>query len=111
MRRVSTRVLPDPGPAMVSSGAPSCATAPRCGSLSPSRMLSGSAGMVDDAVDDAVDDVVDDVVAGTVTGRSPSSRKPVRALMTSSTLVRRGDTNSGGRRPRRVTGHQLPASV
>ena len=36
IRRVSTRVLPEPAPATTSSGAPACTTAARCGSLSPS---------------------------------------------------------------------------
>src|SRR6476661_10405545 len=37
MRRVRTRVLPEPAPATTSSGAPACVTAARWGSLSPSR--------------------------------------------------------------------------
>ena len=40
IRRVSTRVLPDPAPATTSSGAPACTTAARCGSLSPSSSSS-----------------------------------------------------------------------
>ena len=40
IRRVSTRVLPDPAPATTSSGAPWCTTAARCGSLSPSSSSS-----------------------------------------------------------------------
>ncbi len=42
MRRVSTRVLPDPAPATMSSGPPSCTTAARWASLSPVRISSGS---------------------------------------------------------------------
>src|SRR6478735_8871931 len=37
MRRVRTRVLPEPAPATTSSGAPACVTAARWGSLRPSR--------------------------------------------------------------------------
>src|SRR3954447_9076192 len=40
MRRVSTRVLPEPAPATTSSGAPSCTTAARCGSFSPAGRAS-----------------------------------------------------------------------
>ena len=40
IRRVSTRVLPEPAPATTSSGAPSWTTASRCGSLSPSSSSS-----------------------------------------------------------------------
>ena len=40
IRRVSTRVLPEPAPATTSSGAPACTTAARCGSLSPSSSSS-----------------------------------------------------------------------
>ena len=40
IRRVSTRVLPEPAPATTSSGAPSWTTAARWGSLSPSRSCS-----------------------------------------------------------------------
>ncbi len=40
MRRVSTRVLPEPAPATTSNGAPSWTTASRCGSLSPSSSSS-----------------------------------------------------------------------
>ena len=40
MRRVSTRVLPEPAPATTSSGVPSWTTAARCGSLSPARRSS-----------------------------------------------------------------------
>ena len=42
MRLVSTRVLPDPAPATMSSGPPSCRTASRCCGLSPSSRVSGS---------------------------------------------------------------------
>ena len=42
IRRVSTRVLPDPAPATTSSGRPSCTTAARWDSLSPSSSVSGS---------------------------------------------------------------------
>jgi hypothetical protein len=42
IRRVSTRVLPEPAPATTSSGAPAWTTACRCGSLSPSSSVSGS---------------------------------------------------------------------
>jgi len=41
MRRVRTRVLPEPAPATTSSGAPSWTTAARWGSLRPSRSSSG----------------------------------------------------------------------
>ena len=41
MRRVSTRVLPEPAPATTSSGAPACTTAARWGSLRPSSSSSG----------------------------------------------------------------------
>ena len=41
IRRVSTRVLPDPAPATTSSGAPEWDTAARCGWLSPSSSSSG----------------------------------------------------------------------
>ena len=40
MRRVSTRVLPEPAPATTSSGAPACTTAARWGSLRPSSRAS-----------------------------------------------------------------------
>ena len=40
IRRVSTRVLPEPAPATTSSGAPSWITAARWGSLSPSSSSS-----------------------------------------------------------------------
>src|SRR5689334_15872679 len=40
IRRVSTRVLPEPAPATTSRGAPSWTTARRCGSLSPARSSS-----------------------------------------------------------------------
>ena len=42
MRWVSTRVLPEPAPATISSGVPLWVTAARCGSLSPSSSASGS---------------------------------------------------------------------
>ncbi len=41
IRRVSTRVLPEPAPATTRSGVPACTTAARCGSLSPSSSSSG----------------------------------------------------------------------
>ena len=37
---VSTRVLPEPAPATMSSGLPSCTTAARCSGFSPSRRAS-----------------------------------------------------------------------
>ena len=40
IRRVSTRVLPEPAPATTSSGGPSWTTAARCGSFSPARRSS-----------------------------------------------------------------------
>ena len=40
MRRVSTRVLPEPAPATTRSGGPSCTTAARCGSFNPARSSS-----------------------------------------------------------------------
>ncbi len=40
IRWVSTRVLPEPAPATMSSGLPSCTTAARCSGLSPSRRAS-----------------------------------------------------------------------
>ena len=40
IRRVSTRVLPEPAPATTSSGAPAWTTAARWGSLSPSSSSS-----------------------------------------------------------------------
>src|SRR4051794_35937544 len=40
IRRVSTRVLPDPAPATTSNGDPSCTTAARWGSLRPSSSCS-----------------------------------------------------------------------
>ena len=43
MRWVSTRVLPEPAPATMSSGPPSCSTASRCCGLSPTSSCSGSA--------------------------------------------------------------------
>src|SRR6185369_6821105 len=44
MRRVMTRVFPDPGPARMSIGPVPCVTASRCGGLSPSsRLVEGSA--------------------------------------------------------------------
>ena len=42
IRWVSTRVLPEPAPATMSSGAPSCFTAARCCGLSPSSRTAGS---------------------------------------------------------------------
>src|SRR5438270_13728016 len=42
IRWVSTRVLPEPAPATMSSGPPWCRTATRCCGLSPSRSVSGS---------------------------------------------------------------------
>src|SRR5690554_1306051 len=44
MRWVSTRVLPEPAPATMSSGPPWCSTASRCCGLSPSTSESGSSG-------------------------------------------------------------------
>ncbi len=41
IRRVSTRVLPEPAPATTSSGGPACTTAWRWGSLRPSSSSSG----------------------------------------------------------------------
>src|SRR4051795_5116614 len=41
IRRVSTRVLPEPAPATTSSGVPAWVTAARCGSLRPSSSSSG----------------------------------------------------------------------
>ena len=43
MRWVSTRVLPEPAPATMSSGPPSWSTASRCCGLSPTSSCSGSA--------------------------------------------------------------------
>ena len=43
MRWASTRVLPEPAPATMSSGPPSCSTASRCCGLSPTSSSSGSA--------------------------------------------------------------------
>jgi len=42
MRWARTRVLPEPAPATISSGAPTCVTAARCCGLSPSSSASGS---------------------------------------------------------------------
>ncbi len=42
MRWVSTRVLPEPAPATISSGAPLCVTAARCCSFSPASSSAGS---------------------------------------------------------------------
>src|SRR6185312_11279874 len=42
MRWVRTRVLPEPAPATISSGLPSCTTALRCSGFRPSRNVSGS---------------------------------------------------------------------
>ncbi len=42
MRWVSTRVLPEPAPATMSSGEPACTTAAACCSFSPSRRVAGS---------------------------------------------------------------------
>ena len=42
MRWVSTRVLPEPAPATISSGPPSCMTAARCWGLRPSSRASAS---------------------------------------------------------------------
>ncbi|SKF62552.1 Uncharacterised protein [Mycobacteroides abscessus subsp. abscessus] len=42
MRRVSTRVLPDPAPATTSTGDPAWMTASRCGVLSPANNSAGS---------------------------------------------------------------------
>ncbi len=52
MRWVSTRVLPDPAPATISSGDPACVTACRWRGLSPSnnaapRLVAGLCGTVD----------------------------------------------------------------
>ena len=41
IRLVSTRVLPEPAPATISSGVPKWVTAARCGSLRPSSSRSG----------------------------------------------------------------------
>src|SRR6478735_7146897 len=68
IRRVSTRVLPDPAPATTSSGAPSCITAARCGSLSPSRSSSrlgprrggGSEGATDSRPGSGIDVLISD---------------------------------------------------
>src|SRR3954451_3670945 len=48
MRCVSTRVLPEPAPARMSSGPSPCRTASRCGGFRPSRRASmaASAGML-----------------------------------------------------------------
>ena len=48
MRRVSTRVLPDPAPAMISSGPPRCSTAARWGRV---RSSSSAAGLPEKAPD------------------------------------------------------------
>ena len=60
MRRVSTRVLPEPAPATTSRGLPRCTTAARCGRVSPSS----SAAAVDplDLVDEARGDALHQVV-------------------------------------------------
>src|SRR5215207_7140183 len=42
IRYVRTRVLPEPAPATMSSGAPACSTAARCAGLSSSSSLSAS---------------------------------------------------------------------
>ena len=44
IRCASTRVLPDPAPATISSGEPWCTTAARCGGLSPSSSRSAAVG-------------------------------------------------------------------
>ena len=75
IRRVSTRVLPEPAPATTSSGAPACMTASRCGSLSPSSSCS------DDAARRGVR-------AGGGGGREPEVELP---------LGRRGARGQGGR--------------
>ena len=41
MRRVSTRVLPEPAPAMIRSGPPRCSTAARCGRVRSSTSAAG----------------------------------------------------------------------
>ena len=50
MRRVSTRVLPDPAPAMISSGPPRCSTAARWGMVRSSSSAAGRPEKAPDAV-------------------------------------------------------------
>ena len=78
IRRVSTRVLPEPAPATTSSGAPAWTTAARCGSLRPaSRSSALGRGRA----------------AAGVAGSRPGIGKV--SLISPTTLRRRGDSPIG----------------
>ena len=91
IRRVSTRVLPEPAPATTSTGAPAWSTAARCGGFKPANSSSADLSLRRDVRFPACGRVASQICASDIDaapprGSDPESKSKVGAVVIAATL-------------------------